>query len=107
MKDLTKISIDRIYKTAAYDALNAFCDDDQGGDSSFMLCDKYDKQQVVNLLVPIIRREEREKSKQNVPERCNRCKRVIDEGDEELEYGRDGTPYCKHCGYHKENDGQG
>ena len=50
---------DRIYKTKAYDALEAFCDDEQGGDSCFTMADKFDRQQVVNLLVPIIRKEMR------------------------------------------------
>lgn len=49
--------IERIYKTKAYDLLEAFCDDDQGGESDFMMCDKYDRQQVVNLLIPVIRKE--------------------------------------------------
>ena len=55
------VSIERIYKTRAYDALEAFCDDDLGGDSSFMMCDKYDRQTVVNLIANIVRREERAK----------------------------------------------
>lgn len=63
MKDYTKTPIDRIYKTEAYDELEAFCDDEQGGSSDFMLCDKYDRQQVVNLLIPIIRKEYRNKNK--------------------------------------------
>ena len=53
-------SIERIHDTAAYDALEYFCDDDMGGDSSFMMCDKYDRQQVVNLIYNIIRKELRE-----------------------------------------------
>lgn len=61
MKQL-KAPIERIYKTKAYDLLEAFCDDDQGGESDFMMCDKYDRQQVVNLLIPLIRRETREKN---------------------------------------------
>jgi len=61
MKDLTKISIERRYRTGAYDKLEAFCDDEQGGDSCFSMCDKFDRQQVVNLLIPIIRKEERDK----------------------------------------------
>lgn len=56
-------STERIYKTEAYDRLEAFCDDDQGGDSCFMMSDKYDRQQVVNLIIPIIRKEERERFK--------------------------------------------
>ena len=59
MKQIKQPSIDRIYKTEAYDKLEAFCDDDKGGDSGFMLVDKFDRQQVVNLLVPIIRKEMR------------------------------------------------
>ena len=56
------VSIERIYKTKAYDKLEAFCDDEQGGDSdNCMMADKWDRQQVVNLLVPIIRNEERKK----------------------------------------------
>jgi len=59
------VSIERIYKTKAYDKLEAFCDDEQDGDSSFMMCDKFDRQQVVNLLIPMIRKEERERLKKN------------------------------------------
>ena len=56
------VSIERIYKTKAYDKLEAFCDDEQGGDSdNCMMADKWDRQQVVNLLVPISRNEERKK----------------------------------------------
>ena len=55
------VSIERIYKTKAYDKLEAFCDDDQEGNSDFMMCDKFDRQQVVNLLIPTIRKEERER----------------------------------------------
>lgn len=54
-------SIDRIYKTKAYDKLEAFCDDEQGGDSCFMMADKFDRQQVVNLILPIIRKEIKDK----------------------------------------------
>jgi len=54
-------SIERIYKTKAYDKLEAFCDDEQGGDSCFTLADKFDRQQVVNLLIPIIRKELKQK----------------------------------------------
>lgn len=50
-------SIERIYNTKAYDKLEAFCDDEQGGDSDFLMCDKFDRQQVVNLLIPLIRKE--------------------------------------------------
>jgi len=57
MKNIKRPSIERIHKTEAYDVLEAFCDDDKGGESDFMLCDKYDRQQVVNLLYPIIRKE--------------------------------------------------
>lgn len=57
------VSIERIYKTKAYDKLEAFCDDDEGGDSTFTLADKYDRQQVINLVIPIIRAEERKKLK--------------------------------------------
>lgn len=53
--------LDRIYKTKAYDKLDAFCDDEQGGNSDFIMIDKYDREQVVNLLVPIIRDEEKKK----------------------------------------------
>ena len=55
------VSTNRIYKTKAYDKLAAFCDDDQGGDCDFIMADKFDRQQVVNLLVPIIRNEDRKK----------------------------------------------
>jgi hypothetical protein len=58
------VSSERIYKTKAYDKLEAFCDDEQGGDSCFMMADKFDRQQVVNLLIPIIRKEERIKVNQ-------------------------------------------
>jgi hypothetical protein len=58
------VSSERIYKTKAYDKLEAFCDDEQGGDSCFMMTDKFDRQQVVNLLIPIIRKEERNKVNQ-------------------------------------------
>ena len=58
----------RIYKTKAYDKLEEFCDDDKGGDSSFMMCDKFDRQEVVNLLIPIIRRETRGRFKTNLKE---------------------------------------
>ena len=51
------VSIERVYKTEAYDKLNAFCDDDKGGNSDFLMCDKYDRQQVVNLIVQVVRRE--------------------------------------------------
>lgn len=68
MKDLTKIPTDRIYKTGAYDKLEAFCDDELGGDSCFTLADKFDREQVVNLLIPIIRKEEREKRANDNPE---------------------------------------
>ena len=61
MKEIKEPSIERIYKTKAYDKLEAFCDDDKGGDSCFMMADKFDRQQVVNLLIPIIRKEERER----------------------------------------------
>jgi len=57
------VSIERIYKTEAYDKLEAFCDDEQGGHSDFIMTDKWDRQKVVNLLVPLIRKEERGKSK--------------------------------------------
>ena len=57
------VSIERTYKTKAYDKLEAFCDDEQGGDSTFMMSDIFDRNQVVNLLVPIIRKEERDKLK--------------------------------------------
>ena len=57
-------SDERIYNTKAYDVLEAFCDDDKGGDSSFFMADKYDRQQVVNLLIPIIRKEVRERMKE-------------------------------------------
>ena len=57
------ISIERIYNTKAYDVIEAFCDDEQGGNSDFIMCDKYDRQQVINLLVPIIRNELRNKIK--------------------------------------------
>ena len=51
-------SIERIWKTEAYDLLEAYCDDDQGGEcENAMMCDKYDRHAVVNLLVPIIRKE--------------------------------------------------
>lgn len=53
--------IERIYKTKAYDKLEAMCNDDEGGDSCFMMCDKFDRQAVVNLLIPIIRKEERDR----------------------------------------------
>ena len=59
MKQIKEPSTERIYKTKAYDRLEAFCDDEQGGQSDFMMCDKFDRQQVVNLLVPIIRNEMR------------------------------------------------
>jgi len=51
------VSIDRIYKTKAYDVLEKFCEEEE----DFLMCDKYDRQQVVNLLIPIIRKEERER----------------------------------------------
>lgn len=57
-------SIERIYKTKAYDKLEAYCDDEQGGDSDrCMMADKYSRQAVVNLLIPIIRKEVRDKLK--------------------------------------------
>ena len=59
MKSIKQPAIDRIYLTTAYDVLEAFCDDDKGGNSDFMLCDKFDRQQVINLIVPIIRNEVR------------------------------------------------
>ena len=62
------VSIERIYKTKAYDKLEAFCDDEQGGNSDFMMCDKFDRQAVVNLLIPIIRKEERLKKTAGVQE---------------------------------------
>lgn len=61
MKNFKEPSIERIYRTEAYDKLDAFCDDEQGGDSEFIMVDKWDRQQVVNLLVPLIRNETREK----------------------------------------------
>jgi len=58
------VSIERIYNTKAYDKLEAYCDDEQGGDSdNCMIADKYDRQAVVNLLVPVIRKEIRDKIK--------------------------------------------
>jgi len=52
------VSIERIYKTKAYDKLEAFCDDDQGGDcDNCLLADKYDRQKIINLLYPIIKKE--------------------------------------------------
>lgn len=59
------ISIDRIYDTEAYDILEAFCDDDLGGESDFMMCDKYDRQQVINLIFPIIKKELQKKGMKN------------------------------------------
>lgn len=55
--NFNKISIERIHKTKAYDVLEAFCDDDQGGNSDFMMIDIYDRNQVVNLLYKIIKKE--------------------------------------------------
>jgi len=58
------VSIERIYNTKTYDKLEAYCDDEQGGDSdNYMIADKYDRQAVVNLLVPVIRKEIRDKIK--------------------------------------------
>ena len=58
MKIPKNVSIERIHKTEAYDLFEAWCDDDQGGDSDNALAaDKYDRQQIINLLYPIIKRE--------------------------------------------------
>jgi len=55
-------SCEKIYKTEAYDRFEAYCDDEQGGDcDNCMACDKYDRQAIVNLLIPLIRKEERNK----------------------------------------------
>jgi len=62
MRDYRNIPIERIYKTKAYEELENFCNDEEGGSSDFMMCDKFDRQAVVNLLIPIIRKEEREKA---------------------------------------------
>jgi len=59
------ISIKRIYKTKAYDELEAFCGDDKGGDSMFLMGDIFNRQQVVNLLLPIIEKEAKEEEKAN------------------------------------------
>jgi len=59
-----KPSCDRIYRTNAYDKLEAYCDDEQGGNSdNCMIADKFDRQAVVNLLIPVIRKEIRDKLK--------------------------------------------
>ena len=55
--NLGKITMVRKYKTKAYDVLEAFCDDDQGGDSTFMMTDKFTREEVVELLYPVIRKE--------------------------------------------------
>ena len=52
---------DRIYKTGAYDLIERYCDDEQGGDyENSIMADKFDNQAVVNLLIPLIRREIKE-----------------------------------------------
>ena len=62
-------SIERRYKTKAYDILEAYCDDDQGGDcDNCMVADKYDRQAVVNLLLPTIRREAIKNTKESTKE---------------------------------------
>ena len=61
---LKMVSIERIYKTKAYDKLEDYCDDDKGGDcDNCMIADKYDRQAVINLLIPLIRKEEKERLK--------------------------------------------
>jgi len=55
LEKFDKISGDRIYKTIAYDRLeevyeSGWCDN--------MMTDKFDRQQMVNFLVPIIRNEQ-------------------------------------------------
>lgn len=58
MKQIKTPSIERIYSTKAYDAFEAYVDDDQGGDCDrCMAADKYDRQAIVNYLYPIIRKE--------------------------------------------------
>ena len=79
------VSIDRIYKTKAYDKLEAYCDDEQGGDyENCMIADKYDRQAVINLLIPIIRKEERERlkpkynSQKTQSAKCDTCNNQSD-----------------------------
>lgn len=55
-----KLSIERIYDTQAYDILEAYTDDDQGGDiDNCMMADKFDRQSVVNLLFAVFKKEQK------------------------------------------------
>jgi hypothetical protein len=105
------VSCDRIYKTKAYDKLEAFCDDEQGGDSCRVMADKYDRQEIVNLLIPVIRREEQKRHalnktsskklirKINEPyERCPFCNKVNDRDMISFRYRpKKKTPEYYHC----------
>ena len=61
MKLPKKVSTDEIYETNAYELLDAFCDDDKGGQSDFIMADRFDRNQVVNLLYPLIKKEIRKR----------------------------------------------
>lgn len=58
LQKFEKTPADRIYKTSAYDKLeDAY---ESGWNDNFM-ADKFDRQQIVNFIIPIIRKEERER----------------------------------------------
>jgi len=53
------VSIERIYRTKAYDKVLEYTQENP----DFFLADIWDKQLIVNLILPLIRKEEREKLK--------------------------------------------
>ena len=58
MKIPKKISIERIYETKAYDLLEAYCDDDQGGGvENTIMADNMIRNQVVNLIIYQLQKE--------------------------------------------------
>ena len=58
LEKFEKTPIDRIYETSAYDRLE---DAYKSGFNENFMADKFDRQQMVNFLIPIIRKEERER----------------------------------------------